>query len=78
LQTIQNNGEITIVDVGCGNGDMLRLLPIMVYSIILISDANNFTVKHAINLSKDVSKYHNVIEDIFDKLLNCMILFCAP
>jgi 2-polyprenyl-3-methyl-5-hydroxy-6-metoxy-1,4-benzoquinol methylase len=28
------NSEITIVDVGCGNGDMLRLLPIMVYSII--------------------------------------------
>jgi 2-polyprenyl-3-methyl-5-hydroxy-6-metoxy-1,4-benzoquinol methylase len=55
LQTIQNS-EITIVDVGCGNGDMLRtadygLQHNIKFNLIGV-DANNFTVKHAINLSK--------------------------
>jgi 2-polyprenyl-3-methyl-5-hydroxy-6-metoxy-1,4-benzoquinol methylase len=49
--------EITIVDVGCGNGDMLRTLADyglqhnIKFNLIGV-DANNFTVKHAINLSK--------------------------
>lgn len=64
--------EITIVDVGCGNGDMLRTLAD--YGIkhnfkfnLIGVDANNFTVNHAIALSK---KYPNIAyrcEDIFDK-----------
>jgi 2-polyprenyl-3-methyl-5-hydroxy-6-metoxy-1,4-benzoquinol methylase len=51
------NNEITIVDVGCGNGDMLRTLADyglqhnIKFNLIGV-DANNFTVKHAINLSK--------------------------
>jgi 2-polyprenyl-3-methyl-5-hydroxy-6-metoxy-1,4-benzoquinol methylase len=47
--------EITIVDVGCGNGDMLRTLADygLQHNIKFnLNDANNFTVKHAINLSK--------------------------
>ncbi|CAM3037390.1 methyltransferase domain-containing protein [Flavobacterium frigoris] len=64
--------EITIVDVGCGNGDMLRTLADygiqhnLKFNLIGV-DANNFTVNHAIDLSK---KYPNIAyrcEDIFDK-----------
>ncbi|MFT5714566.1 methyltransferase [Flavobacterium sp. ALD4] len=64
--------EITIVDVGCGNGDMLRTLADyglqhnLTFNLIGV-DANNFTVNHAIDLSK---KYPNITyrcEDIFDK-----------
>jgi 2-polyprenyl-3-methyl-5-hydroxy-6-metoxy-1,4-benzoquinol methylase len=55
--------EITIVDVGCGNGDMLRTLADyglqhnIKFNLIGV-DANNFTVNHAINLSK---MYPNII-----------------
>ena len=64
--------EITIVDVGCGNGDILRTLADyglqyhLTFNLIGV-DANNFTVNHAIDLSK---KYPNITyrcEDIFDK-----------
>jgi 2-polyprenyl-3-methyl-5-hydroxy-6-metoxy-1,4-benzoquinol methylase len=64
--------KITIVDVGCGNGDMLRTLADyglqnnLIFNLIGV-DANNFTVNHATNLSK---KYPNIsyrCEDIFDK-----------
>jgi SAM-dependent methyltransferase len=48
--------EITIVDVGCGNGDMRTLADYGLQHNIKFNligvDANNFTVKHAINLSK--------------------------
>jgi SAM-dependent methyltransferase len=74
--------EITIVDVGCGNGDMRTLADYGLQHNIKFNligvDANNFTVKHAINL-KDVSKYLYHCEDIFDKPFEeSMILFCAP
>lgn len=64
--------EFTIVDVGCGNGDMLRTLAEyglennLNFKLIGV-DANNFTVNHAIELSK---KYPNITyrcEDIFEK-----------
>jgi 2-polyprenyl-3-methyl-5-hydroxy-6-metoxy-1,4-benzoquinol methylase len=64
--------EITIVDVGCGNGDMLRTLADygvqhnLKFNLIGV-DANQFTINHAITLSK---KYPNIAyrcEDIFDK-----------
>jgi 2-polyprenyl-3-methyl-5-hydroxy-6-metoxy-1,4-benzoquinol methylase len=63
---------ITIVDVGCGNGDMLRTLANfglknnLNFRLIGI-DANNFTINHAIKLSE---KYLNIsyrCEDVFDK-----------
>ncbi|WP_339920206.1 methyltransferase domain-containing protein [uncultured Flavobacterium sp.] len=74
-ELIANNPKttgITIVDVGCGNGDMLRTLAEyglqhnLKFNLIGV-DANSFTVNHAINLSK---KYPNIAyrcEDIFDK-----------
>ncbi|MEZ7505515.1 methyltransferase domain-containing protein [Flavobacterium sp. Arc2] len=64
--------EITIVDVGCGNGDMLRTLAD--YGLqhnlklnLIGVDANNFTVRHAINLSKEYLNIAYRCEDIFDK-----------
>jgi 2-polyprenyl-3-methyl-5-hydroxy-6-metoxy-1,4-benzoquinol methylase len=44
--------EIVIVDVGCGNGDMLRTLADfgknnLQFQLLIGIDANNFTVKHA-------------------------------
>lgn len=75
LNEVVHNNEITIVDVGCGNGDMLRTLAIygkknnLNFKLIGV-DANNFTINHAIHLS---SKYPNIsfrCEDIFDKVFN--------
>jgi SAM-dependent methyltransferase len=62
--------EITIVDVGCGNGDMLRtadygLQHNIKFNLIGV-DANNFTVKHAINLSKMYPNISYHCEDIFE------------
>ncbi|MBC5838737.1 methyltransferase domain-containing protein [Flavobacterium muglaense] len=68
----QIHEEITIVDVGCGNGDMLRTLA--EYGMknnlklkLIGIDANQFTINHAMDLS---IKYPNISyrsEDIFDK-----------
>jgi 2-polyprenyl-3-methyl-5-hydroxy-6-metoxy-1,4-benzoquinol methylase len=74
-ELIANNpktNEITIVDIGCGNGDMLRTLAEyglqqnLKFNLIGV-DANNFTINHARKLS---NKYPNIAyrcEDIFDK-----------
>ena len=72
VHSIPMQQEITIVDVGCGNGDMLRVLADYGlknnYNFKLIGiDANNFTIDHARNLS---SKYLNIsfsCEDVFEK-----------
>ena len=79
LQAVENlivnipaQQEIVIVDVGCGNGDMLRALAKfgskhnLVFRLIGI-DANNFTVNHAQSLSKDYSNISYQCEDVFDK-----------
>jgi 2-polyprenyl-3-methyl-5-hydroxy-6-metoxy-1,4-benzoquinol methylase len=63
---------ITIVDVGCGNGDMLRKLADFGYqnnlNLELIGiDANKFTVNYAADLSKGYSNIAYRCEDIFDK-----------
>lgn len=77
--------EFTIVDVGCGNGDMLRTLAEyglhhhLKFKLIGV-DANKFSVNHAMDLSK---KYPNVTyrcEDIFEKpfgQLKCDIVLCT-
>ena len=72
IQKIPKGTKITIVDVGCGNGDMLRTLAKyglenhLNFSLIGI-DANNFTVNHAQNLSNNYSNISYRCEDIFDK-----------
>lgn len=64
--------EITIVDVGCGNGDMLRTLADygiknnLSFRCIGI-DANNFTINHAQNLSKNYSNISYRCVDVFSK-----------
>lgn len=72
---IGNNSKtttITIVDVGCGNGDMLRTLADyglknnLNFQLIGI-DANNFTVNHAEHLSQNYPNITYQCEDIFDK-----------
>lgn len=71
LANISLNGTITIVDVGCGNGDMLRTLAQygknkgLVFELIGI-DANGFTVNHAQQLSAEYENISFRCEDIFD------------
>jgi 2-polyprenyl-3-methyl-5-hydroxy-6-metoxy-1,4-benzoquinol methylase len=72
LKNVLADAEITIVDIGCGNGDMLRKLADFGlqhnFKLKLIGiDANNFTINHAINLSKNYSNITYQCENIFDK-----------
>ena len=72
IAKIPKPAEITIVDVGCGNGDMLRTLADygfknhLNFKLIGI-DANNFTINHAIKLSENYPTISYRCEDIFDK-----------
>ncbi len=80
-----NEKEITIVDVGCGNGDMLRTLADFGtknnYKFNLIGiDANAFTIQHAKNLSLKHSNISYLCIDIFDKAfseMNYDIVLCT-
>ena len=62
----------TIVDVGCGNGDMLRALA--EYGLqnniklnLIGIDANNFTVEHAKSLSLNYNNIKYQCENIFEQ-----------
>jgi 2-polyprenyl-3-methyl-5-hydroxy-6-metoxy-1,4-benzoquinol methylase len=72
LGSISKTATITIVDVGCGNGDMLRSLADyglknnLDFQLIGI-DANNFTVNHAQQLSRNYPNISYRCEDIFDE-----------
>lgn len=72
---IKNSTKKTfkILDVGCGNGDMLRELAkyaektglsFDLYGI----DANNFTIRHAQNLSANYSNISFICADIFEEI----------
>lgn len=70
LQKADKTKTITIADVGCGNGDMLRMLSAYAkkkgYSFRLIGvDANRFTVTYAEKLSKDFPDIEYKCIDIF-------------
>ena len=77
--------EITIVDVGCGNGDMLRALADFgiknKYKFNLIGiDANAFTIDYAISLSNDYPNISYQCLDIFDEVFSEMkydIVLCT-
>lgn len=85
LKGVSKSEVVTIVDIGCGNGDMLReiakygLEAGWIFNLIGI-DANQFTVKHAENLS---TAYPNIgirCLDIFDvdfSSFNCDISLCT-
>jgi 2-polyprenyl-3-methyl-5-hydroxy-6-metoxy-1,4-benzoquinol methylase len=72
LGSISKIATISIVDVGCGNGDMLRSLADyglknnLDFQLIGI-DANNFTVNHAQQLSRNYPNISYRCEDIFDE-----------
>lgn len=82
---INSKDKITIVDVGCGNGDMLRALADFGkknnFNFNLIGiDANDFTIEYAIELSKNYANISYKCEDIFSEAfsqLNYDILLCT-
>jgi len=67
--------EITIVDLGCGNGDMLRNLTAyatkqnLKFRLIGV-DANQFTINYARKLSNDFPQIEYRCEDMFGSVLN--------
>lgn len=67
------NTKITILDVGCGNGDMLRTLAEYAlkkqlnFKLVGI-DANEFTINHARQLSLQYPNISYVCADIFEEI----------
>ena len=77
--------RITILDVGCGNGDMLRMLSDyanknnLKFELIGV-DANAFTIEHARLLSREYTTISYLCEDIFSKVFTEVkydILLCT-
>jgi 2-polyprenyl-3-methyl-5-hydroxy-6-metoxy-1,4-benzoquinol methylase len=85
ISKIDKTQEITIVDVGCGNGDMLRKLTDFGtknnYNFNLIGiDANEFTINYARKLSENHQNITYNCENIFSKVfkeLKCDIILCT-
>ncbi|WP_285056065.1 methyltransferase domain-containing protein [Pedobacter ginsengisoli] len=73
LLNAETDREISILDVGCGNGDMLRVLAEYGYKKGLrfqLSgiDANEFTIGHARKLSSAYGNISYVCADIFEEI----------
>lgn len=72
LKKADTSKTITIVDIGCGNGDMLRMLAKygkkrnLSFKLIGI-DANAFTINYAERLSKDFPNIEYRCMDIFSE-----------
>lgn len=72
MTTITTPKELTIIDVGCGNGDMLRTIADfglkndLEFKLIGI-DANAFTINHARKLSKYYPNITYLCKDVFDE-----------
>jgi 2-polyprenyl-3-methyl-5-hydroxy-6-metoxy-1,4-benzoquinol methylase len=70
ISKVPQSDEITIVDVGCGNGDMLRILADygienkLNFQLIGI-DANRYTINYARELSSKYSNIKYYCEDVF-------------
>ncbi|TDW49154.1 hypothetical protein EV144_103681 [Flavobacterium sp. 270] len=68
---------VTIVDIGCGNGDMLRMLARYgkkngrIFKLIGI-DANAFTIRYAEDLSKEFQNIEYKCLDIFSSEFNSL------
>jgi len=85
LKKINTSKTIIIADVGCGNGDMLRMLANyglknnINFKLIGI-DANAFTVSHAKTLSKEYANIEYLCLDIFSedfRAINYDIVLCT-
>ena len=85
LKKIKPSQTITIADVGCGNGDMLRILAKfgqknkLNFKLIGI-DANDFTINYAKTLSNEYSNMEYLCVDIFSedfKTINYDIVLCT-
>lgn len=75
LEKVSNSNPVTIVDIGCGNGDMLRKLADFGIennlNLELIGvDANDFTVNYAAELSRKYSNITYSCKDVFDKFFS--------
>jgi len=72
LEKCTKNKTITIADIGCGNGDMLRMLAKfgqknnLDFKLIGI-DANDFTINYAKTLSTEYSNIEYMCIDIFSE-----------
>lgn len=85
IKKLEHTKTITIADIGCGNGDMLRMLAAFgqknKYTFKLIGiDANEFTVNYAKVLSKEYPNIEYECMDIFSadfKLLKYDIVLCT-
>lgn len=85
ISTQPKSRLLTIIDIGCGNGDMLRVLSNYGkennYSFQLIGiDANAFTINHAEKLSELYPNITFKCENIFEyefSQLQCDIVLCT-
>lgn len=79
------NKTLKIIDVGCGNGDMLRALADFgsknqLHLQLVGIDANAFTIDYAIKCSQDYPNIEYLCLDVFSeefKHLSCDILLCT-
>ena len=85
IKTLSKQNEISIYDVGCGNGDMLRALSEFgkrsnIKFRLTGIDANAFTIEYAQKLSRDYPEIHYLCENIFSEQFSKMkydIVLCT-
>ena len=77
-----SNETLTIIDAGCGNGDMLRMLAefareISISMRLIGIDANEFTISRARELSAGFKNIEFRCADIFEADVDCDIAICT-
>lgn len=85
LQNHDKSVEITVLDVGCGNGDMLRYLSKFAqqngFAMKFIGvDANDFTINYAKKISQNHLKIEYLTQDIFSptfRAINFDVVICT-